>query len=151
MKLPGIKGGLAMPMLDAFIPEGALSPEAEKELLSNLTDILLRTEGADPTDPRARSIAVLSLHRPAAVYVAGEPAEAPRYRIFASVPQARFPGHGVRPATRDAGVAGESGAEVRRDVRTASRGPAPCGPMTLALTTGSTSPAALVRSPTQRA
>jgi phenylpyruvate tautomerase PptA (4-oxalocrotonate tautomerase family) len=79
-----------MPMLDAFILEGALSPEAEKELLSNLTDILLRTEGADPTDPRARSIAVLSLHRPAAVYVAGEPAEAPRYRIFASVPQGQY-------------------------------------------------------------
>ena len=32
-----------MPMLDAFIPEGALSAEAEHKLLSQLTDILLRT------------------------------------------------------------------------------------------------------------
>jgi hypothetical protein len=37
-----------MPMLDAIIPEGALSDEAEKKLCSQLTDILLRTEGADP-------------------------------------------------------------------------------------------------------
>jgi phenylpyruvate tautomerase PptA (4-oxalocrotonate tautomerase family) len=80
-----------MPMLDAFIPEGALSAEAEKQLLSNLTDILLRTEGADPTDPRARSIAVLTLHRPAAIFVAGEPNEgAPRYKIFASVPEGQY-------------------------------------------------------------
>jgi len=28
-----------MPMLDAFIPEGALPPEAESSLLSELTDI----------------------------------------------------------------------------------------------------------------
>jgi phenylpyruvate tautomerase PptA (4-oxalocrotonate tautomerase family) len=80
-----------MPMLDAFIPEGALAPEAEKELMSNLTDILLRTEGADPADPRARSIAVLTLHRPAAVFVAGAPNEGPpRYKIFASVPQGQY-------------------------------------------------------------
>jgi phenylpyruvate tautomerase PptA (4-oxalocrotonate tautomerase family) len=80
-----------MPMLDAFIPEGALSAEAERELISNLTDILLRTEGADPSDPRALSIAVLTLHRPAAVFVGGEPTEgAPRYKIFASVPEGQY-------------------------------------------------------------
>jgi phenylpyruvate tautomerase PptA (4-oxalocrotonate tautomerase family) len=38
-----------MPMLDAFVPDGALSADAERELLSRLTDILLRNEGADPT------------------------------------------------------------------------------------------------------
>lgn len=79
-----------MPMLDAFIPEGALSPDAEKKLLSRLTDILLRNEGADPTDAAARSIAWISLDRPAALYVAGEPADEPRYRIFCSVPEGQF-------------------------------------------------------------
>jgi phenylpyruvate tautomerase PptA (4-oxalocrotonate tautomerase family) len=79
-----------MPMLDAFIPEGALSADAEKDLLSKLTDILLRTEGADPSDPTARSIACLTLHRPAEVFIGGEPAAEPRYRIFASVPEGQY-------------------------------------------------------------
>jgi phenylpyruvate tautomerase PptA (4-oxalocrotonate tautomerase family) len=79
-----------MPMLDAFIPEGALAAEAEQELLASLTDILLRCEGADPANPVARSIAWVFLHRPAAVYVAGAPAGEPRYRIVASVPEGQF-------------------------------------------------------------
>jgi len=79
-----------MPMLDAFIPEGALAADAESELLSRLTDILLRNEGADPENPVVRSIAWVFLHRPAAVYVAGEPAGEPRYRIVASVPEGQF-------------------------------------------------------------
>jgi phenylpyruvate tautomerase PptA (4-oxalocrotonate tautomerase family) len=79
-----------MPMLDAFIPEGALQAEAEQQLLSKLTDILLRNEGADPADPAARSIAWVFLQRPAQVYVAGEPAAEPRYRVIASVPEGQF-------------------------------------------------------------
>ena len=79
-----------MPMLDAYIPADALSADAERALLSNLTDILLRNEGADPTNPAVRSIAWVFLHRPASVYVAGEPAAAPRYRIIASVPEGQF-------------------------------------------------------------
>jgi phenylpyruvate tautomerase PptA (4-oxalocrotonate tautomerase family) len=79
-----------VPMLDAFIPEGALSAEAESELLSNLTDILLRNEGADPDDATARSIAWVFLHRPAQLFVAGEPAAEPRYRVIASVPEGQF-------------------------------------------------------------
>ncbi len=79
-----------MPMLDAFIPVGALSAEAEQQLLSNLTEILLRNEGADPADPAARSIAWLFLHRPAQLHVAGEPADEPRYRVIASVPEGQF-------------------------------------------------------------
>ena len=61
-----------MPMLDAYIPAGALSPVAERTLMSQLTDLLLGHEGADPTDPRARAIAWVFLHRPAEVFVAGE-------------------------------------------------------------------------------
>jgi phenylpyruvate tautomerase PptA (4-oxalocrotonate tautomerase family) len=79
-----------MPMLDAFIPEGALPADAEKELLSSLTDILLRNEGADPSDPAARSIAWVTLHRPTSLFVAGEAASEPRYRIIASVPEGQF-------------------------------------------------------------
>lgn len=79
-----------MPMLDAFIPEGALSAEAEEQLLSDLTDILLRHEGADPSDPAARSIAWVYLHRPASLFVGGEPADEPRYRFIASVPEGQF-------------------------------------------------------------
>ncbi len=79
-----------MPRLDAYIPEGALSEEAESKLLSELTDILLRNEGADPADPAARSIAWVWLHRPAKVFVAGEPATEPRYRFEPTVPEGQF-------------------------------------------------------------
>ena len=79
-----------MPMLDAYIPEGALQPEAEARLLANLTDALIVNEGADPTNPQVRSIAWLFVHRPAAVYVAGSPADAPRYRFVASVPEGQY-------------------------------------------------------------
>lgn len=79
-----------MPMLDAYIPEGALSPDAEHRLLARLTDLLLEHEGADPTDPLSRSIAKVWLHRPAALYVAGEAAAEPHYRIVAAVPEGQF-------------------------------------------------------------
>lgn len=79
-----------MPMLDAYIPEGALDPEAEKTLLAKLTDVLLLHEGADPTNPAARALAKVWLHRPAEVFHAGEPASDPHYRIIASVPQGQF-------------------------------------------------------------
>ena len=79
-----------MPMLDAYIPEGALAPEAESQLLSDLTDILLRHEGADPSHPVSRSLAWVFLHRPEAVYAAGELAQEPRYRFVASVPEGQF-------------------------------------------------------------
>jgi phenylpyruvate tautomerase PptA (4-oxalocrotonate tautomerase family) len=79
-----------MPMLDAYIPDGALAPDAERSLLSELTDILLRNEGADPADPRARAIAKIFLHRPAALYVAGETPPEPHYRFIASVPEGQF-------------------------------------------------------------
>ncbi len=79
-----------MPMLDAHIPAGALTPKSEARLLADLTDILLVHEGADPTNAVARAIAWVFLHRPAEVYVAGAPAEAPRYRFVASVPEGQF-------------------------------------------------------------
>ena len=50
-----------MPRLDAYIPEGALSADAENNPLSALTDILLGNEGADPADPTSRSIVLASV------------------------------------------------------------------------------------------
>ena len=79
-----------MPMLDAYIPAGALSQQAEQQLMSDLTDLLLRHEGADPNDPRARGLAWVFLHRPVDIYVAGAKATEPRYRIVASVPEGQF-------------------------------------------------------------
>jgi phenylpyruvate tautomerase PptA (4-oxalocrotonate tautomerase family) len=79
-----------MPMLDAYIPEGALSADAEAKLLSDLTDLLIINEGADPSNPQVRSIAWLFVHRPETVYVAGAPATAPRYRFVASVPEGQY-------------------------------------------------------------
>ena len=79
-----------MPMLDAYIPQGALTPAAEEQLLAKLTDLLIAGEGADPTNPQVRSIAWLFVHRPHAVFVAGAPAAAPRYRFIASVPEGQY-------------------------------------------------------------
>lgn len=77
-------------MLDAYIPAGALSPSAEEQLLSDLTDLLITNEGADPTNPQVRSIAWLFVHRPEAVFVAGSRASTPRYRFIASVPEGQY-------------------------------------------------------------
>ena len=41
-----------MPMLDIYVPEGALQREAEAALLGRLTDILIKYEGFDPADPK---------------------------------------------------------------------------------------------------
>jgi len=79
-----------MPMLDAYIPEGALLADVEKKLLSTLTDVLLEHEGADPTNPAARALAKAWLHRPALLLHAGEEPESPHYKVVASVPQGQF-------------------------------------------------------------
>jgi hypothetical protein len=67
-------------MLDAYIPEGALSPSAERELLAKIIDLLLEHEGVDPSNERARPLAWVFVHRPQA-YVAGAPPKSPRYRF----------------------------------------------------------------------
>jgi phenylpyruvate tautomerase PptA (4-oxalocrotonate tautomerase family) len=84
-----------MPMLDAYIPEGALDPDSERNLIKALTNALLRWEGADPNDERiqkqVRSIVWSFLHRPN-VYVGGDemvPHE-PRYKIVVSLPEGQF-------------------------------------------------------------
>jgi phenylpyruvate tautomerase PptA (4-oxalocrotonate tautomerase family) len=79
-----------MPMIDALIPEGALKPEAETRLLKELTDILIKAEGFDPSNQIAQSVSVVFLHRPAAVFVGGVRSTSPRYRITPSVPEGQY-------------------------------------------------------------
>ena len=105
-----------MPMLDAFIPEGALPPEAERELLSRLTDLLIEHEGADPTNEAVRSIAWVFLHRPETVFVGGAPATEPRYRLVVSVPEGQFDDErrqAMVAALTDAVLDAEDGARER--------------------------------------
>ena len=109
-----------MPMLDVYIPEGALNAEAEERLLARLTDILLVHEGADPSDPLTRSIAWVFLHRPAQVYVAGAPADAPRYKVVPSVPEGQFDDErrgAMVAAVTEAVLDAEEGAHPRDPMR----------------------------------
>ena len=78
-----------MPVLDAYIPEGALSPSAERELLATVTDLLLEHQGVDPRNERARPLAWVFVHRPQ-VYVAGAPPKSPRYRFICQVPEGQY-------------------------------------------------------------
>ncbi|MBB2914223.1 phenylpyruvate tautomerase PptA (4-oxalocrotonate tautomerase family) [Streptosporangium becharense] len=79
-----------MPMLDVYIPDGALRQEAEAALVNRITEILIRHEGFDPADPVTRSVSWVFVHRPAAVYVGGALAEAPRYKVVPSVPEGQL-------------------------------------------------------------
>jgi phenylpyruvate tautomerase PptA (4-oxalocrotonate tautomerase family) len=79
-----------MPMIDALWPEDALTAEAEARLVNELTDILIAAEGYDPSNPIARNVTVLNLHRPAAVFVGGERSKAARYRIIPSAPEGQY-------------------------------------------------------------
>jgi phenylpyruvate tautomerase PptA (4-oxalocrotonate tautomerase family) len=79
-----------VPMLDIYVPEGALQPEAEAALLGRLTDILIKYEGFDPADPTTREVFWAFLYRPVVVHVGGVPADAPRYKIAATVPEGQL-------------------------------------------------------------
>jgi phenylpyruvate tautomerase PptA (4-oxalocrotonate tautomerase family) len=89
-----------MPMCDVYIPEDALEPEAERELLRRVTDLLLEHEGADPRNEQARSIAWLFVHRPE-VYAAGEPTQAPHYRFVCQVPEGQYDDERRQAVTAD--------------------------------------------------
>ncbi|MGY3602440.1 MULTISPECIES: tautomerase family protein [unclassified Bradyrhizobium] len=99
-----------MPMIDVTIPEGALKPEAEARLIKELGDLLIGHEGFDPTNEVAQSVTVVYLHRPAAVYVAGQHSASPRYRIVPTVPEGQY-----TEASRRALVKDVTDAVVRAD------------------------------------
>lgn len=56
--------------MTSTFPCGAIAPDAERTLMDELTSILLRAEGADPSNAFARQISWLFLHRPE-VFVGG--------------------------------------------------------------------------------
>lgn len=78
-----------MPMIDAVIPEGALDANGESRLLRELTEILIRLEGFDPANHRARAATWIFVHR-ASVFVAGSPPSLPRYRFIVAVPEGQY-------------------------------------------------------------
>jgi len=90
-----------MPMIDATIPEGALTPDAEARLLRELTDILITHEGFDPANDRAQSVSVVFLHRPVAVFVGGRRSASARYRIVPSVPEGQYTDASRKALVRD--------------------------------------------------
>ncbi len=99
-----------MPMIDVTIPEGALKPDAEARLIKELGDILIGHEGFDPANKVAQGVTVVFLHRPAAIYVAGQPSPSPRYRIVPTVPEGQY-----TEASRRALVKDVTDAVVRAD------------------------------------
>jgi len=78
-----------MPICDAFISEGALSASAERQLLAKVTDLLLEHEGVNPTNETGRKLAWVFVHRHE-MYVAGAPAQRPRYRFICQVPEGQY-------------------------------------------------------------
>lgn len=99
-----------MPMIDATIPAGALEKDAERQLLHEVTDLVIGHELGDPNNERAQRASWIFLHRPE-VYVAGEPATLPRYRFIVSVPEGQF------DAGRRQGVTADITASVARAER----------------------------------
>jgi phenylpyruvate tautomerase PptA (4-oxalocrotonate tautomerase family) len=76
-----------MPMIDLTLPRDALSDDAKKELMANLSRTLLKWEGAEPGNKAAESIAWTFVHEADLVTVAHVPAEEPRYRVVVGVPE----------------------------------------------------------------
>jgi phenylpyruvate tautomerase PptA (4-oxalocrotonate tautomerase family) len=99
-------------MCDAYIPQDALPADAERELLSRVTDLLVDHElrrvtdlAKEPEDveasrQRARQVAWLFLHRPE-VYVAGAVREAPYYKFECRVPEGQADDEFREAVTRD--------------------------------------------------
>jgi phenylpyruvate tautomerase PptA (4-oxalocrotonate tautomerase family) len=78
-----------MPFMDAYIPEGALTQDAERELIVKLSDLLIEHEGVDPANETVRGMTWVSVHRPE-VYVGGGPTRSPRYRFICQVPEGQY-------------------------------------------------------------
>jgi phenylpyruvate tautomerase PptA (4-oxalocrotonate tautomerase family) len=95
---------LPLPVIDVFVPRGALSPQAEKALLARLTDIALLAAGLEATSANRHETSVF-LHRPAEVYAPGTAGASPGYLVFCSVAEGE-----LREERRSALVADVRGA-----------------------------------------
>jgi phenylpyruvate tautomerase PptA (4-oxalocrotonate tautomerase family) len=76
-----------MPMIDMTMPRGALSNDARGKLMGQLSQTLLKWEGAKPGNQAADSIAWTFCHEPELVTVAHKAAQEPRYRVVVGVPE----------------------------------------------------------------
>lgn len=75
-----------MPMIDLYLPTDALTAERELQLIDELTTILVKAEGADPTNEAVRQIAWVVVHH-TPIYAGGNLPTKPHYRVIASVPE----------------------------------------------------------------
>jgi phenylpyruvate tautomerase PptA (4-oxalocrotonate tautomerase family) len=77
-----------VPMIDVTLPQGALGEEKRAELAERLTDTILKWEGAAGI-PFSRQITLVYFdERPSgAIFVAGEAATEPRYRVLVTIPE----------------------------------------------------------------
>src|SRR5215470_6800788 len=76
-------------MIDAFIPEGALDAASEERLLADIVEILIRLDGFEPTNERARAATWVFVNRPEVFrpnYAAGKPS----YRFVVSFPEGQY-------------------------------------------------------------
>ena len=101
-----------MPMCDAYIPVNALEAEAERNLVSRVSDILVSheirrvadlmetPEAVENMRKAAQSISWTFVHR-TETYVAGRPIEAPYYRFLASVPEGQLDDRFIPEINRD--------------------------------------------------
>jgi phenylpyruvate tautomerase PptA (4-oxalocrotonate tautomerase family) len=108
-----------LPFLDAYIPEGALTPDAERELVATITDLLIEHEGVDLANENGQKLAWVFVHRPQ-VYVAGARTRSPRYRFICQVPEGQYTDE--RRAAMTAGITravgeAESGAWPHPELR----------------------------------
>lgn len=78
-----------MPGADIYIPEGALSADAERTLVRRLTNFLIEAEGLDPRNEVTQSVAKIAVHRPT-LYVGGSASPVPHYYFFAMLPEGQF-------------------------------------------------------------
>lgn len=98
-----------MPMIDLTFPEGALNLKSQADLADQLTAALLRNEGA-PDNERTRAMTWTYLHEsaPGEMYIGGQPADLPVYRVLITVPEGTLL-HGPGPvgATARRNLVGE--------------------------------------------
>jgi phenylpyruvate tautomerase PptA (4-oxalocrotonate tautomerase family) len=74
-----------MPMVDVYIPEGALLPDVEDRLLEEITDAVIRIETFEPAAERPKSTMWVLLYRPK-IFIGSNIPALPRYRFIVSVP-----------------------------------------------------------------
>ena len=101
-----------MPMCDAYIPAGALAPDVERQLMAQVSELLVEHEirrvvdlmddpdAADTIRKRALAIAWSFVHR-TDTYVACRPIEAPVYKFVCSVPEGQIDDRFAPAVNRD--------------------------------------------------